>query len=187
MKKILILLTAIGLLLLNSCDRRKSKIDRIGEAVKVFNKNNTLNGLISYYPKNYTETKTDSIISETFYVSVKNHSLMTDYVATKEPVKHKSKITTVHRVFVSDITVRVNDQIIYNKHISAEKFKDSKSSEFWDDATLEQVWVNQEQSHAEKLYLQFSIINPKSKAFKLYEICIDTYGNEEIIELKDYS
>ena len=187
MTKTYILLTAIGLVLLTSCDHRMSKIDRINHAVKAFNKNYTLTNLKTYYPKVYTEIKTDSIISNTFEVSVKNYSLLSDDNTPIALLEYLPTSSEFHRVFVSDITVNIKGKPIYSTHISAEKFKDPQAPEFWKNATLEHAWVNQEQSNADELHVQFSIVNPISKAFKLYKIRIDTYGNDQLTLLKDYS
>ena len=66
-------------------------------------------------------------------------------------------------IFESDIVVAIEDKIIYSSHISAEKFRGFESSDFWNNATLEHVWVNQEQSNTTTLSLGVSIINPKNK------------------------
>lgn len=187
MKKVFILISIISAFFLGSCDNRKSKTDRIKDAVKVFNKKNRLLNTTAYYPDNYTETKTDSIISKTFHVAISNYSLMTDDIVIKKIAKGKQQNTTVHRVFESSIIVSVHHEIIYDKHISAKTFNYYEPSEFWDNATLEHVWVHQEHSNAENLSLRVSFINPKNNMFKLYEIRIDRFGNEQLQVLKNYS
>lgn len=187
MKKIVVFIPIILLLILTSCNGRKSKIDLINGAVSEFNNNQRLIDIKDYYPKQYTETKTDSIISKTFRVHVKNYSLMNQEVLIKQSIKNRSKTSQFHRVFESEIIVAVDDKIIYSKHISVEKFRDFESTEFWNNATLEHVWVNQEHSNTEHLSLGISLINPKNKAFKLYEILIDKSGNERLILIEDHS
>ena len=187
MKKIVLFIPIILLLVLTSCDRRKSKIDRINDAVSDFNKKEKLIDLKDYHPKNYTETKTDSIISKTFRVSVKNYTVMDQEILIKQTINNLNKTSQFHRVFESDIIVAVENKIIYNKHISAEKFRDFETNDFWNNATLEHVWVNEEYSNTEKLSLGVSIINPKNKAFKLYEILIDKSGNERLTLIEDHS
>jgi hypothetical protein len=189
MRKIVVFIPIILLLILTSCDGRKSKIDRINDAVSEFNNNNNqrLIDIKDYYPEQYTETKTDSIISKTFRVYVKNYSLMNQEVLIKQSIKNRSKTSQFHRVFESEIIVAVNDKIIYSKHISVEKFRDFESTAFWNNAILEHVWVNQEHSNTENLSLSISLINPKNKAFKLYEILIDKSGNERLILIEDHS
>ncbi|MFD2914347.1 hypothetical protein [Psychroserpens luteus] len=187
MKKIVLFIPVMILFVLTSCDSRKSKIDRINDAVLEFNNREKLIDLKDYYPDSYTETKTDSIISKTFKVSVKNYAVMDQEILIKQTVKNLNKTSQFHRVFESDIVVAVEDKIIYSRHISAEKFRDFEASDFWNNATLEHVWVNQEASNTEKLSLGISIINPKNKAYKLYEILIDKSGNERLTLIEDHS
>jgi hypothetical protein len=143
--------------------------------------------IIDYYPNQYTEIKTDSIISKTFRVHVKNYSVMTQGILVKKSVNNRNKTSQFHRVFESEITVAVNNKIIYSEHISVEKFRNFELTEFFNNATLEHVWINQEQSNTEKLSLGVSIINPKNNAFKLYEILIDKLGNERLTLIEDHS
>ncbi|MFT7050239.1 MAG: hypothetical protein ACJAZK_000832 [Psychroserpens sp.] len=187
MKKIVLFIPLILLVILTSCDRRKSKIDCINDAVSNFNKKEKLIDLKYYYPESYTEIKTDSIIYKTFKVSVKNYTLMDHQILIHQSIKNLNKTSQFHRVFASDIVVAVANKIIYSKHISVEKFRDFESTDFWNNATLEHVWVNQEQSDTERLSLGISIVNPKNNAFKLYEILIDRSGNEHLTLIKDHS
>ncbi|WP_152611456.1 hypothetical protein [Psychroserpens damuponensis] len=187
MKKLVLFIPVIIVLILSSCDGRKSKIDRLNDAVSEFNNREILIDLKDYYPEGYTETKTDSIISKTFRVSVKNYTVMDKKILLNETVKNLHKTSQFHRVFESDIVVSVEDKIIYDRHISVEKFKDFETSDFWNNATLEHVWVNQETSNNLTLSLGVSILNPKNKAFKLYEILIDKLGNERLTLIEDHS
>jgi hypothetical protein len=187
MKKIVVFIPLILLLILTSCDGRKSNIDRINDAVTEFNNNERLINIIDYYPKQYTEIKTDSIISKTFRVHVKNYSVMTQGILVKQFANNRNKTSQFHRVFESEITVTVNNKIIYSEHISVEKFRAFELTEFFNNATIEHVWVNQEHSNTKNLSLGVSLINPKNKAFKLYEILIDKLGNERLILIEDHS
>ena len=187
MKKIVLFIPLMLVLFLTSCDGRKSKIDHINDAVSEFNKKQKLIDLKDYHPESYAETKTDSIISKTFKVSVKNYTVMDEGILIQQTIKNLTKTSQFHRVFESDIVVAIEDKIIYSSHISAEKFRSFESSDFWNNATLEHVWVNQEQSNTTTLSLGVSIINPKNKAFKLYEILIDKSGNERLTLIEDHS
>lgn len=187
MKKIFIFIPCLLLVVLMSCDNRTSKRDRLQQAVSEFNKNQRLIDVSIYYPESYTETKTDSIISSTFDVSIKNYALTDQNILLNQSVKHLKKTSKYHRVFESDILVTVADKIVFERHISAEHFKSHSTSEFWNSATLEHVWVNQENSNSEKLSLSLSFINPKRNTFKLYELHIDINGNERLTLIEDHS
>nr|WP_321222728.1 hypothetical protein [uncultured Psychroserpens sp.] len=187
MKNILLLVSFLTLIILTSCDGRKSKSDRINNAVLEFNNKEKLIDLKDYFPESYAEIKTDSIIAQTFKVSVKNYTVMNQQILVKQTSKNRNKTSKFHRVFESEVVVAIEDKIIYSKHISVEKFKNFDTSEFWSNATLEHVWVNQEASSTENLSLSVSIINPKNKRFKLYEIRIDQSGKEYLTLIEDRS
>lgn len=187
MKKILILLPCILLLFLMSCDRRTSKKEHLKHAISEFNKNQKSIVINTYYPEHYTETKTDSIISNTFEVSLTNYTSDHNGILIKETTKFQKMTRQLHRVFACDLSVVISDKTIYKQHISAETFQDHNSSKFWNNATLEHVWVNQELSTSDVLSLGISFINPKNNAFKLYEMHIDSFGNERLILIEDHS
>lgn len=187
MKKLWILIPCMVAFIFMSCDRRTSQKERLEQAVFEFNKNLNLDDLIHYYPENYTEIKTDSIISNTFKVNIRNYTSMRDEILTEESINAHQKTLTYHRVFESDILVSVEDNTIYNHHISVEKFKDISASKFWENATLEHVWVNQDTSTPVQLTLGVSFINPKDNTYKLYELQIDQLGNERLTLIEDHS
>ncbi|MDG5491459.1 hypothetical protein [Psychroserpens sp. SPM9] len=187
MKKLLAVIPFIILIIFMSCDRRTSKKEHLEQAVIEFNKNLKTIDINTYYPEYYTETKTDSIVANTFTVNIKNYTLMDTDILVKESIKGIQKTSEYHRVFASDVTVAVSDKIIFNKHISTADFEDVSASTFWQYATLEHVWVNQDQCDTKTLALGISFINPKSNAYKLYEMQIDTNGKEYITLIEDHS
>nr|WP_321235258.1 hypothetical protein [uncultured Psychroserpens sp.] len=187
MKKIVLLVPCIILLVLTSCDGRTSKKERLEHAISEFNKNQKLTSVKHYYPESYAETKTDSLISKTFKVSIKNYTSMDSQILLNQSVKDLKMTSKYHRSFESEIIVTVQDEIIFKRHISAEKFRDISPSEFWKNATLEHVWVNQEISNDKKLILGISFINPKNESYKLYEMRIDKSGNERLTLIEDHS
>jgi hypothetical protein len=85
-----------------------------------------------------------------------------------------------HRVFESEIVISTPSKEILNTHISAAQFKSMYSDEFWNHATLEHVWVNQELSTMSDIKLDMSFINPSNNAFKLYRMSIDEVGQQTI-------
>ncbi|MEH6537435.1 MAG: hypothetical protein V7719_13640 [Psychroserpens sp.] len=187
MKILRYIIPCILLIIFMSCDKRTSKKERLEQAISEFNKNQKSIVLKSYYPEYYTEIKTDSIIASTFKVSVKNYALMDSGILINESVEGTKKTAAYHRVFTSDIIVAVSDKIIYDKQISVATFKAFSNSGFWQNATLEHVWVNQDNSTAKQLSFGISFINPKNDSFKLYEMQIDQYGNEHLTLIEDHS
>lgn len=186
MKKILIFLPCLIVLLTLSCDKRNSKSEHLKRAVSEFNTKFQPLPLKTYYPEYYTEIKSDSIIANTFKVSLKHYSSDAS-IPIKKDVESPIKEQQFHRIFECDMIVSYQDNIIVDKRISAALFSDKNKDSFWQNATLEHVWVNQEFSNRTKLYLGISFVDPNSKAFKLYEMSIDHYGNEQLKLIEEHS
>lgn len=187
MKKYLIILPCVLSIVLMSCDRRTSKSEHLKKAVSDFNNQYKLNNTNNYYPETYTEIKTDSIVSNTFRVSIKNYSLNDRSIFTKHTSKEKTNTKALHRVFACDLIVSVSDKIVLKEYISADTFQAYESSEFWNNATLEHVWVNHDTSNDQKLSLGVSFINPLNDNYKLYELLVDNHGNERIVLIEEHS
>ncbi|OUS00011.1 hypothetical protein A9Q86_11240 [Flavobacteriales bacterium 33_180_T64] len=187
MRKLAFIIASILTLVFLSCDRRTSKKEHLEHAILEFNKKMNTANVNTYYPERYTEIKIDSIISNTFKVSINNYVSSNAKILIKESVKNLKKTSEFHRAFESDILVSVENKIILKTHISAENFIDNSSSHFWKNATLEHVWVNQETSNKNKLSLGISFINPKNDSFMLYEMRIDKKGNKRLTLIEDQS
>jgi len=180
----LILLIAIAFF---SCDRRGSAREQLQHSISEFNKKHTNLEVVMYYPETYTEVQTDSIISNTFKVSIKNYAKMDSQILmSSETEGNKSKIK-YHRVFESEINIALASKSILKTKINAEDFKDASHPEFWNNATLEHVWVNQEMSSTEEVNLGISFMNPKSKAYKLYELVVTTEGKQHLNLIEAHS
>lgn len=170
--------------LLFSCDGRTSSKAQLEKSVSEFSENFELLETHKFYPNLKTKIETDSLIADTFNVKIKNYSTADSFIQLNDSKENKF---THHRIFKSDILVTVKDDLILKRRISAENFSLTPKSGFWDNATLEHVWVNQKYSDSEFLSLGISIINPKLKSYKLYELRIDKLGNEMINLIEENS
>lgn len=157
-----------------SCDGRQSHRESLESAVSEFNKKQTSIEVIKYYPKEYTEIVTDTIISNTLEVKIKNYTLM------DKQIPLLSKSNEVHRVFESEVEVFAASTSVFKTIINAELFATQKDTPFWNHATLEHVWVNQDLSTVKEVFLEVSFLNPITKNFKLYRMTIDTSGKHQI-------
>ncbi len=183
--KYLITIVLLALVVLTSCDRRTSKKEHLENAVSQFNKDLQPLEDKTFYPEDYVEIQTDSIISSVFKVKIKNYASMTAGILMDGTTSEGKKQRAVHRVFESDVMILVKDKVVFNRHISAENFRPIASSQFWEAATLEHVWVDQDHSNADYLTVNLSVINPKMNAFKLYELRIDASGKETVTLLEE--
>ena len=184
---------SIGLLLLISfalfcCNRPESKRENLQNSISEFSKKHAdLNFSSHYYPTDYTEVQTDSLIANTFKVSIKNYSKMDANILVSSENEDKKTTFNYHRVFESEINIKVASKLVFNATISAEDFKDSWQPEFWNHATLEHVWVNQDTSNDKELNLNISVINPKNNAYKLYELVVDNRGKQNLKLIEEHS
>ncbi|WP_323788824.1 hypothetical protein [Psychroserpens sp.] len=181
---LIIVLVAIAIF---SCDRRESARENLQNSISEFNKKQTNLEVVTYFPEAYTEIQTDSLISNTFKVSIKNYAVMDSQILVSSEADDKKTKLNYHRVFESEIRIDLASKNIFDAKINAEAFKSASSSEFWDNATLEHVWVNQEASNTSEVNLGLSFINPNSNAYKLYELVVDTNGTQYINLIEEHS
>ncbi|MEM6517311.1 MAG: hypothetical protein AAF688_14090 [Bacteroidota bacterium] len=172
-------------ILMFSCDGRTSKKEQLQKSVSEFNFEVKPEEQIRIYPAERIAIETDYLVANAFKVKIRNYSIDDSFLTVGN--KSEKATYTHHRVFESDIIVTVKDDLILKRHISAENFSLTPSSGFWNEATLEHVWVNQEHSDSELLSLRISIINPRLKASKLYEMLVDKKGNEIVNLIEENS
>ena len=185
MKNILLLLI-LACMAFVSCDGRKSKSVSLKESIKEFKERQSDLEIINYYPNEYVEVVTDTIISNELKIHIKNYSLANETIFMSIDENATPKIQKQHRIFESEIVISTATKEIFSAHISAEQFKSYHSDQFWTNATLQHVWVNQELSTSNDVKLDMSFINPKNNSYKLYRMSIDLDGKQqlELIEEK---
>lgn len=179
MKHSLVILIVIALAFV-SCDQRGSTREKLQNSIAEFSKKQTVIETATYFPERYTEVKTDSLIANTFKVSIKNYSLMDSEILVSQTRSQHEKISNYHREFVSDIKVFHHSKSIFNTTLSAVQFKDNFDQTFWNTATLEHVWVNQEQSNTKTLHLNIAFKNIKQQTHKIYELVLNTEGKQQL-------
>ncbi|OUR91780.1 hypothetical protein A9Q87_08195 [Flavobacteriales bacterium 34_180_T64] len=162
-----------------SCDGRQSSKESIEKAVTEYTKNQTSSDLINYYPKQYTETSKDTLIGKQLLVKVRNYSLMHQNVLIASNKTNRSSRTDYHRVFESEISIQFATKQVYNTLITTEKFKPIHSDLFWDNATLEHVWLNQAETNSKFARFHISFINPQTNNYKLFQMVVDMEGKEQ--------
>ena len=171
---IILLIISVGFV---SCDGRQNKRESLQKSITEFNTKYTQSQSITFFPKEYTEIVTDSIVSNRVKVSIKNYSSMDETIILASSEKN----TNYHRVFESEIVISFSSKAVFSTYISAKEFKlNNINDKFWNNATLEHVWVNQELSTEQTIQLDMSFINPKDKSFKLYRMSIDEKGQKLI-------
>ena len=181
------LVLCIAIIGIIGCTNNETKRENLQNAITEFSQSQGTIEFATYYPEKYTEVQTDSIISNTFKVSIKNYTKMdTDIILDSREDNYKIR-THYHRVFASDISVSHKSKPIFETTLTSEDFENSTDYLFWQTATLEHAWVNQEASNSEALNPNISIVNPKLKTYKLYELVLNTEGQHRIRLLETQS
>lgn len=177
MRNALFLITLISIVCL-SCDGRQTKKEALERAVVEFNQKNVNSEITIYHPEAYVEIVTDTIISNHIKVHIKNYSLLDEQILVSDVSSTSPKKINYQRVFESEISISTTDKVILTTRISAKQFKAIETDPFWDKATLQHTWVNQELSDINDIKLDISFINPKNKAYKLYRMSVDSDGQQ---------
>lgn len=185
MNKFTVLVLGIIITLI-SCDAR----DRINRTPKeILKERNLLDSFserVSYFPKEYSEVKTDTILSNGYHVNVKTFTDMeSSYL---KQFKNDSINYTYHyRNFKAEI-VASHNSIIFHDVIDKQYIlkHDKAVSYYMETSILKSVWVNQEQSlNQNKLVLNILFTQPKTNTEKVFELVIDNKGDKKLINLTD--
>ncbi|HLT34607.1 MAG TPA: hypothetical protein VKZ98_12495 [Aquaticitalea sp.] len=186
MKNFFLLLSIVSLVLI-SCDGRKSKSESLKASVEAFTQKQSTIELINFYPKKYTEVITDTLISNQVNVKIRNFSLPNKTIAISSSDTKNRQQQSLHRVFESEITISTASKTIFERRVSAEEFKTANNYEFWNNATLQHAWVNQELSTADTVQVDITFINPKENTYKLYRMSIGADGQQLISLIEENS
>lgn len=185
--KNLLVLVALMFIVCLSCDGRKTKKESLEQAVSAFNLKTTPVQSSTYYPESYVEIVTDTIISNSVNVRIKNYSLLDEQIIISEATSGVTKKVSYQRVFESEISVSTATKDILNTHISAKQFRAIDADPFWVNATLQHAWVNQELSTAENITLDITFINPVNDTHKLYRMSINSDGHHTVNLIEAHS
>lgn len=185
MNKFTVLILGIIITLI-SCDAR----DRINRTPKeILKEKNLLESFserVSYFPQEYSEVKTDTILSNGYHVNVKTFTDMeSSYL---KQFKHDSINYKYHyRDFKAEI-VASHNAIIFHDVIDKQYIlkHDKAVSYYMETSILKSVWVNQEESlNQNKLVLNILFTQPKTNTEKVFELVIDNKGDKKLINLTD--
>lgn len=170
-----------------SCDGRQTKKESLQRAVSEFNLRLHPIPSDTYNPESYVEIVTDTLIANMISVRIKNYSLMDKQILISKADLDNSEHRNYQRVFESEISISTATKDIFNTRISAQQFKGFDNGPFWEQATLQHTWVNQELSSPQEITLDISLINPITAASKLYRMSINAHGQETLILIEEQS
>ena len=186
MKNLLLLIALVSIVCL-SCDGRQTKKEALQLAVSKYKIKTTPLEVVTFNPKAYVEIVTDTLISNSIMVRIKNYTLLDEQILVSNITDVISTQINYQRVFESEINISTASKDILRTHISAKQFKTIDADPFWDAATLQHAWVNQELSTIKDIKLDISFVNPKNNAYKLYRMSIDSYGQQTLNLIEERS
>lgn len=186
MKNSLLFIAIISIVCL-SCDGRQTKKEALEHAISEFNLKNTVLETFTYQPEAHVEITTDTLLSNNINVHIKNYSIIDEQILISNTTEATLKEFKYQRVFESEVIASKASKDIFRTHISAKQFKLIDPDRFWDSATLQHAWVNQDLSTDVDIKLDISFINPKNNAYKLYRMSIDADGFQTLKLIEEYS
>lgn len=170
-----------------SCDGRQTKKEALESAVSEFILKNTVLERFTYQPEAYVEIMTDTLFPNKINVHIKNYALLDEQILISNTTDVAMKEFKYQRVFESEVIVSIASKDIFKTYISAKQFKILHPDKFWDSATLQHTWVNQDLSTDVDIKLDISFINPTNNAYKLYRMSIDPNGAQTLDLIEERS
>lgn len=186
MRNILILLTLISVAFI-SCDGRKTHSESLQEAVEAFKDSVGPIEVIKYFPEDYAENVTDTILSNGFRVKIKTYTDMENsYLDAFEGegtiYKH------YYRNYKTDIVILKNDKEVLITTVGNDfmmKNNPSLDESFKEEMMMSGVWIDQSKSnnHA-NVVLDFSFCKPETDFCYHYEMTVENNGDYHIKEIE---
>ncbi len=177
MNKLLVLTLILATIFFN-CNGIKTKQDVLQASVLKYKDSLGNIEITTYFPKEYHEVETDTLLSNGFRIKIKNFTDM------EHEVLHLSKQDSIiykhyYRHVISEIDVYKNSSKIFSKTIDKpfllkhnEALKD-----YLNTANLSNVWLNE--NHAlskEKISIYIMFGKPETDDYFLNEMVIDSNG-----------
>ncbi len=174
------LITILLIICFTSCDGR----DRANKS----NKENLVESKLSYpffesityIPKQYIETITDTILSSGLRVNIKYYSLLNKTVTFEHTVNKNQIVKECYRQFESQITVFKKDKLLFTEILNTSDFIEIDNPTFWNNTILQFVWLDELESNEEQVQIYCSFLVPNTKAYKFYKIYYNTIGDRRI-------
>ena len=177
MKKIIILSILLTLIFFTSCDGKDRARTSLEE--KIANKDlpSSFFEKTEYFPKEYIEVISDTLINNGFRVEIKTFSDMNNsYI--REFVKDRIKYKEYYRDFLSSITIWKDNKEVFFNTVDRDFFETRISSnKELNDMTFHNVWLDDETStFTNTIVLNSLFCKPKTNECVVYKMIIDETG-----------
>lgn len=162
-----------------SCDGRhkgnRSHIDALKEA----NLFESFSEELKFIPKEYTEIKTDTLLSNGFEIKIDYHSLENDFVIKTSKKSKDTSIRKHFKNFEANLYVLKSNIPIAKNTINKNLFYNDTNKAFLDNAIMQYVWIDFSSVTENSIQLNTSFRIPETEKFK--DFVITVYGDGKII------
>ncbi|AXP82603.1 hypothetical protein CJ739_3541 [Mariniflexile rhizosphaerae] len=170
-----------------SCNGGKTKKDALKTSVEKFKDSIGTLEIEKYIPEAYSETITDTILSNGFKVKIKTftdmeHSVLNMFKQDTIVYKH------YYRDAIAEITIFKNDIQIVSQKIDKSFFlkRDNELKDYFEIANLSGVWLNEKESlDKDKISIFIMFCKPETDYYYLNEMIVDGNGEVFIHEITE--
>ncbi len=173
----LLVLIFVSTVSLISCDGRDRKYKTNAEVLQENNLLNKFSKQIKFTPNNPVTIDTDTILSNGFNVKINYRSIENNAFYEVSKKEKDSIIKMNYKNFEADIIVFKDDTPINQTTINKLLFAEFESVSFWNRAIMQYVWVDQNKSNDDVLYLNTSFNIPETETYKDFIVTIDKNGS----------
>lgn len=160
-----------------SCDGKHRALETHNKKLDHSNLSDSFFEQDVFVPERYTESVTDTILKSGLKIRVKYYAIMDNTIAIKN--NYNSSIKTYYREFESQIHVFKNNKLHFADILNKSDFAD-QNSEFWKNAILQYVWLDDLESTENHIQINCSFLVPTTNAFRSYKVYFNSFGKREI-------
>lgn len=175
------------IILFQNCDGRDRAHKTTDEALIENKLLDSFSQNVSFYPKNYSEVETDTILPNGFKVKIKAYTDMESHVPFSK-VKGSITYTKKYRNFKFDIIVEKDNTLIYQEHFDKDKINNllgynsayfTESSPFYNFdklAILKSIQVDDELSLKNEVLIDILYAIPNSNRLARHTLFVNENG-----------
>lgn len=175
MKNYSIILFLIAITIVTSCDGRDRALESNKERVSRSNISIDAIEVVKFVPEQYLKTVTDTLLDSKTNIQVSYYSSSNKSVI----IANNAHNETHYREFESEIKVFKNDKLLFEDIISKSNFITNEQN-FWKNAVLQYVWLDDFESSDDNYKLFCSFLVPESEKYKMYSIHFNNSGDKTI-------
>ena len=175
MKNYSFILLLIAITIVTSCDGRDRALESNKERLSRSNVSIDAIEVVKFVPEQYLKTVTDTLLDSKTNIQVSYYSSSNKSVI----IANNEHNETHYREFESEIKVFKNDKLLFEDIISKSNFITNEQN-FWKNAVLQYVWLDDFESSDDNYKLFCSFLVPESEKYKMYSIHFNNSGEKTI-------